>query len=146
MTDYPYKSKIEQAVKEHSNLFSIPAAGSREFLLQDRCKADFCFIMNPNGRLFIEDDDAMRGLGNLVKYWIWCEAHPLERPVHVIHILETSRSAAIKEIRFLGDKMQEQIIGFTYHMITIPNWQIADEDWLPQFRGILLRIVSFCDL
>lgn len=142
MTDYPYKAKIEEAVLAYPDRFSVPDGGAREYLLQNRCRADFCFTMKPQGRLFIEDDDGMRGLQNLIKFWIWCEANPSETPIHVVHILETSRPAAIQSIQFLGDKMQQQIPGFAYHVITLPDWQGPDEDWLPEIRNVLAGIAQ----
>src|SRR6266850_4734502 len=102
MTDYPYKTKIKAAVKEWPQRFQVPELGVREYLLQNRCKADFCFVIKPKGYLFVEDDDGARGVNNLVKYWIWCSVHPEDRPVHVVHIIETSRNAQIENIRFLA--------------------------------------------
>jgi len=140
MTDYPYKTKIKAAVKEWPQRFQVPELGVREYLLQNRCKADFCFVIKPKGYLFVEDDDGARGVNNLVKYWIWCSVHPEDRPVHVVHIIETSRNAQIENIRFLAKRMQEAISGFVYHLIPIENWQVPEEVWLPTFRNCLKQI------
>lgn len=140
MTDY--KELIEQTVLYHADRFEVPDCGAREYLLLNRCKADFCFNIIPSGRLFIEDDDAMRGLGNLIKYWAWCELNPDALPVHVIHILETSRPAAIENIKFLGDKMEQQLPQFTYNIITLDNWQEPYDVWLPQFKDVVANIAG----
>ena len=142
MRDYPYKAKIETAVNEWSQWFQIPEQGAREYLLQNRCKADFCFHIGLKGHLFIEDDDGVRGLNNLIKYWIWCLHNPEDRPIHVVHILETSRPAQIANIRFLGERMQESICDLQYHMVLIENWQVSDEEWLPAFRQCLMQITG----
>ena len=140
MTDYPYKAKIEEAVATHADRFCVPDTGAREFPLQNHCRADFCFHIKPKGQLFIEDDDGARGLSNLVKYWIWCDDHPDERPVHFIHILETTRPAQVENIDFVGQRTEKAIPGFSFHMIKIANWQAPDEDWLPSLRRVLNAI------
>lgn len=141
MSDYPYKIKIEECVMEWPELFSAAEPRAREFHLGNRCRADFCFRIKPNGYLFIEDDDGVRGLSNLVKYWMWCLEKP-ERPVHFIHILEQSRSAELAKIAFIVDKMHDSLSGFQYHEIFIKNWQVSDELWLPELRKHLKYIVE----
>lgn len=117
-----------------------PSSRIREYPLHGRCRADFRFNIISGGCLFIEDDDGARGLSNLVKYWIWCDEHPEDRPVHVIHILETSRPVSIHHIEFIGKKMEEQIPSFYYYIIKIPNWQIPDENWIPKIVNVLQTI------
>ena len=140
MAEYPYKSKIEDAVISIAERFAPPSKPIREYPLQNKCRADFCFNIIGGGRLFIEDDDASRGLSNLVKYWIWCELNANERPVYVIHIIETSSPASIANIEFIGKKMEKQIENFHYHMITIPNWSVQVETWLPNLIKVLENI------
>jgi len=128
------------AVNELPQRFHVPQNGAREYLLEDRCKADFCFKIKPQGCLFIEDDDAQRASSNLVKYWIWCAAHRENRPVHVIHIVSPKRSAYVKNVQFLGKRMEESIPDFKYHLISIESWHAPDEVWLPDFRRCLKQI------
>lgn len=139
MTDYPYKTKIKESILLHSR-FRVPAQGASEYRLQNRCKADFCFDMSPSGKLFIEDDDGARGVNNLIKYWIWCEDNPNERPVHLIHILEMSRPAQVENIKFLAEKVERNVPQFTFHLIALDSWQQPDESWMPRFREIVARI------
>ena len=137
MTEHAYKAEIEEAVGAHSNRFEVPEEGAREYLLQNRCKADFCFHIKPQGQLFIEDDDSARGLNNLIKYWIWCEDHPDVGPVHLIHILDTTRPAQVTNIKFLARKMENGIPAINFHIVKTPNWEVPTEQWLPDLRKIL---------
>lgn len=142
MTDYPYKSKIEEAVATFPRRFLTLSSGPREYLLQNKCKADFCFPMSPRGILFVEDDDAARAINNLIKYWIWAEKHPDYQPIHLIHIVETSRPAQVENLKFLAGKMQQFVSNFTFHLITLDNWQLPDETWLPRFRETVKKIAE----
>jgi|GEM_PF-4436520 len=65
MTDYPYKSKIEDVINEDTDKFIRPNKGHTEFAIEANCKADFAYMINPNGMLFIEDDDGVRVVNNL---------------------------------------------------------------------------------
>jgi hypothetical protein len=142
MTDYPYKTMIEDAVTAHQDSFRRPGRGCREYPLLNRCRADFCFDIMPEGRLFIEDDDGARGVNNLIKYWMWCEDEPDIRPVHVIHILETSLPAQIKAIDFLSARMEQALVGFRYHKISIKRWQDPPEEWLDELRLTVASIAE----
>ncbi|MFC1816733.1 hypothetical protein ACFL0M_12540 [Thermodesulfobacteriota bacterium] len=142
MADYPYKAKIEEAVGAFSNKFQIPITGAREYLLQNRCKADFCFQIHPKGMLFIEDDDGARAVNNLIKYWIWTERNPGSRPIHLIHIVETSLPAQIENLKFLAKKIKKAVPDFRFHLITLANWQVPDEAWMPKFRETVEKIAE----
>jgi len=142
MTDYPYKAAIENSVAAFSNCFQPPEGGPREYSLANRCRADFCYNIIPKGRLFIEDDDGARAVNNLIKYWIWCEQNLEDRPAHLIHIVETTRPAQIRNIKFLERKMRQHITRFQFHLLPIDNWQVPDNVWVPKLQQILAQIAK----
>ena len=134
-----YKKEIVDCVLKNPVL-AEPSSGSREFPLQNRCRADFCFNIKPAGRLFIEDDDGARAVNNLIKYWIWCEQNPSEMPVHLVHIVEGSSPAQLKNSLFLAEKIKKSVERFSYHLIEIKNWQVPSGEWIPLLDAYVQKI------
>lgn len=127
----PHKKAIRAAVADFHQSFTSPTV---EHVLEDNCRADFRFSMRPAGVLFVEDDDAARAINNLIKYWPWIEKNPDTGPWHLVHVIESSRPAQLKNLQFLAQKMEAAVPGFRFHLITIKSWSEAVETWLPQLR------------
>lgn len=145
---YVYQDRILQMVQspDFSSCFVAPAEGPMEFYLDissPPCRADFCYSIVPQGRLFIEDDDGARAVNNLVKYWEWCVKHDKERPVHLIHIVEKSSPGQLVHCRFLAKRMEDDLRpNFHYHLIEIKNWSVPYDTWLPAVREVLQQIAE----
>lgn len=50
--------------------------------------------------------DGIRAVNNLIKCGMSAWQHPHHRPIHVIHIVETSRLARVENLKLLAHKMQ----------------------------------------
>jgi hypothetical protein len=108
-----------------------------------RCRADFCYTIQPTGRLFIEDDDSARAVSNLIKYWQWCERHPGEARVALVHIVESRNPAQLVHCRFLAERMKKDLEPrFRYFLVEIHNWSVPDEQWLPHLRAVLKEVAD----
>lgn len=145
--DQPYKTGIANLIEGScwNAFFSKPSSGAREYPLKmppRTCYADFCYDFGTAGKLFIEDDDAERGLNNLVKYWRWCLLNPGQQPVHLIHIIGADNGVCLDHCLFIKERMEKELESncFKYHILTINKQWHAFEGWLPKLKEILTRI------
>ena len=147
MPTYEYHSRLRELVEDRSwngRFRSSSPSGPREYPLDDRCAADFCYDLPPAGRLFIEDDDPSRALSNLIKYWPWCTARPTIKVVYLVHIIgDRGHSVHLKQCDFVAEKMREDLsrigIRFEYRQLRIAGsveWH-EPHKWLPKVRAVL---------
>ena len=149
MSTYEYKARLRELIEDTcwNGRFSSPSRRPREYPLDDRCAADFCYDVLPSGKLFVEDDDPQRALSNLIKYWPWCTRRPKIKLTYLIHIIgDHGESVHLKQCNFVAEKMREDLSGmglhFEYRQIQIgggPEWQEPDK-WLPRVRAVLADI------
>lgn len=149
MATYEYHSRLRELIENPcwNGRFRPPSQGPREYPLDDRCAADFCYDVSPSGKLFVEDDDPPRALSNLIKYWPWCARRPETKVTYLVHIIgDPGESVHLKQCDFVSKKMREDLsrmgVRFEYRQIKMrggPEWQEADK-WLPRVRAVLADI------
>lgn len=150
MPTYEYHQRLRELVEDAcwNGRFRPPAAqGPREYPLDDRCRADFCYDLSPAGKLFIEDDGPNTALSNLIKYWPWCVARPEVKVAHLIHIIgDRGESVYLKHCDFVSKKMRADLqrigLRFEYRLIKMSGYQEWHEPdkWLPEVRAVLEEI------
>lgn len=147
--DQPYKAHITNMMEDScwNGVFKKPLSGAREYpllLTSSVCYADFCYELSSSGKLFIEDDDATRGLNNLVKYCRWCLLNLDQQSNHLIHIIGADNGACLEHCKFIKVRREMELVtnGIKYHIMTIDkNWHTPDM-WLANLKEALTRITA----
>lgn len=137
------KAPIAALAAERATVLLPPADGPvREYPLvvagERRFRADWAFRLRSGGWLFIEDDDSVRALHNVAKYWMWMEEHDVREPVHLVHLIGPGH---LDLPGFVGRKAFEDRPGFDYRPRPIADWRTPDL-WVPMLGALLDEIAG----